>query len=1289
VAPASRNEACLVRQEATEDHIRFIVDSGATISTINRKSMLYDFKTERSQLNTAGNQKLPILGHGILNPTLPRVHYVPKCRVDLLSVPQLDMQGHATLFQKSKVYVLPKPLTLVDKPILTGNRDPFSDLYQVDVYCRSSVAAMEAESYLAKHATKQLNQAVLWHHRLGHAYLPTIFQGMKQGLFTGVRFSKQELEAAMKIPCHYCIVGKQTRSRIPKTGGRTKDVTEPYELILVDHVGPMDPIGYGETKYMLVAVDAYTKYKWTLPVTERKGMCEVFQELVKTITRGIPERQQFTRFAFLENFQKVQTDGAREFIHKDLQEYFAKSSIKHEFACADTHHQAGPVEKSIQDLTRTSRCMILRSGLPQLLFPYSFKYACNIRNRLPHSGNPDNKSPHQMMFDAVPTLKYHKVFGSQCYVWDIISDGKKHYPRSYASRFLGFDPGYNGYLVLTKTGKVLPRFNIHFEERGFGPAFDPAVLPHIRANKENPEDFGEGHNIAVRKNVYTDPQNIVFQKESSNSSVVLNPFPPRTEFIVPPAIPEAVFQKESSKSSVARLRSSVSPTGSVNAPSKPASAPREQKRSMPESKISPPPLEPPTPAPPPSTTPKRQTASSMARMLLRLKKTNPPATPACQTPSVAQGTPNVWKSPEPPSKPSTKTVPLRVSTRPNKGQHSERLITANIACRLESSKCFENYLKWGTSEIPVHSPLSSVPFIVNALHVAPASKIKVPLSVKDLPPAADIPVPNNPEEAARSQYKHYWQESMESECKSMEDNKVWRLVTLPSGKKTIKARWVYKVKPTQTGQVDRFRSRLVAKGYAQRLGIDFNETFAPVSRLETFKLLMAKANFDADLMVQFDVSTAFLIGELKEEVYLELPKGVHIGNPNKLKKPCLKLLKSIYGLKQSSRVFWLTFRDHMLSEGFKQCSADPCCFVKDGIVCSIHVDDGLAGCRTQAHVDSLRKSLEKKFPLSHFGEVKYVLAMAVDYDRKGGVLKLSQSAYINQLVKSFKLENASSADIPHIPGARLTKAQCPKSTAVHTSTKEPRYRPFESPNPLKPKKPSKSEDNSPHPDLHRFRELIGSLLYVSRCTRPDIIPALREVSQFCCNPGHAHYRAALRILRYLKGTSKFALTFRRKRSNASDPTIAYCDSDWAGNADHRRSVSGYVIYALGAAIVCSSKFQNLVATSTCEAEYTAMTACCLEIMWLRNLLADIGHPQTKPTTVFCDNTAAISVAKSLTVSARTRHFSWRQHKIRELVANKTVHPLYVHTTANTADAFTKGLNKTAFRAFMRAVLQQD
>jgi hypothetical protein len=102
-----------------------------------------------------------------------------------------------------------------------------------------------------------------------------------------------------------------------------------------------------------------------------------------------------------------------------------------------------------------------------------------------------------------------------------------------------------------------------------------------------------------------------------------------------------------------------------------------------------------------------------------------------------------------------------------------------------------------------------------------------------------------------------------------------------------------------------------------------------------------------------------------------------------------------------------------------------------------------------------------------------------------------------------------------------------------------------------------------------------------------------------------------------------------------------------------------------------------------------MTACCLEIMWLRNLLADIGHPQTKPTTVFCDNTAAISVAKSLTVSARTRHFSWRQHKIRELVANKTVHPLYVHTTANTADAFTKGLNKTAFRAFMRAVLQQD
>ncbi|BBG99824.1 transposable element gene [Prunus dulcis] len=268
-------------------------------------------------------------------------------------------------------------------------------------------------------------------------------------------------------------------------------------------------------------------------------------------------------------------------------------------------------------------------------------------------------------------------------------------------------------------------------------------------------------------------------------------------------------------------------------------------------------------------------------------------------------------------------------------------------------------------------------------------------------------------QAMTSEKRENWFAAMKSELNSMEKNGVWKLVTLPQGCKPIGCKWVYKTKLDSKGQIDRYKARLVAKGFTQKEGIDFNETFSPVSTKDSLRVIMALvAHFDLHLH-QMDVKTAFLNGDLEEDIYMVQPEGfVQEGG----KSLVCKLCKSIYGLKQASRQWYLKFNKVVKDFGFVENVLDECIYMKMSgrhfIILVLYVDDILLACTNLTMLHDCKNFLSKNFEMTDLAEASYVLGIDISRDRKNGVLGLSQKSYIEKVLKRFNMQNCTGSDIP-------------------------------------------------------------------------------------------------------------------------------------------------------------------------------------------------------------------------------------------------------------------------------------
>jgi hypothetical protein len=309
------------------------------------------------------------------------------------------------------------------------------------------------------------------------------------------------------------------------------------------------------------------------------------------------------------------------------------------------------------------------------------------------------------------------------------------------------------------------------------------------------------------------------------------------------------------------------------------------------------------------------------------------------------------------------------------------------------------------------------------------------------------------------------------------------------------------------------------------------------------------------------------------------------------------------------------------------------------IILAIHVDDCTITGTSQALLDSYKVRIDACYAMTDLGPIEWLLGIQVGKDREKRTITLSQESYIDSILARFNFTDAKPLSIPMDPNVQYSKTQCP---TVPEDIAKMRNIPY--------------------------REAIGSLMYASVATRPDISFAVSTLSQFLDNPGWVHWEAVKRIFRYLLGTKSWGLTY----GEGKDRLEGYTDADGASQ-DHRRAISGYAFLVNGGAVSWSLKKQELVTLSTAEAEYVAATHAAKEAMWLRNFIGDVFSQVKGPTTLHCDNQSAIAMSKTGSFSARTKHIDIRYHFIRFVVEKGTLKLIYCPTDDMTADTLTKAL----------------
>jgi hypothetical protein len=486
-----------------------------------------------------------------------------------------------------------------------------------------------------------------------------------------------------------------------------------------------------------------------------------------------------------------------------------------------------------------------------------------------------------------------------------------------------------------------------------------------------------------------------------------------------------------------------------------------------------------------------------------------------------------------------------------------------------------------------------------------------------------------------------WKEAMDKEIGSLEQAKTWATVRRPPGKNIVGCKWVFRLKRKADGSVDKYKARLVARGFTQIHGVDYFDTYSPVARLASFRLILAIAARNNWEAVAFDFNSAYLNGELgeDEEIFMQEPPGYESDLEGFVKR----LLKALYGLKQAGRKWYDVLVAALIKLGFKVTYADPGVFIarrgNEIIILAVHVDDCAMTGSSARLIAVYRQKLNEQYTLTDLGSINSLLGIQVTRDRAARTISLSQAVYIRSIIARFALADAKACSTPMVPGASYSKSDSPTSP-----------------------------DEAARMRKVPYREAIGSLMYAAVATRPDIAYAVSTLSQFLENPGEAHWQAVKRIFRYLAGTCELALTYGGERHDLH----GYTDADGASQ-EHRRAISGYAFIIDGGAVSWRSKKQELVTLSTAEAEYVAATHAAKESIWLRRLTGEILPPDADPMTLHCDNQAAIKLAQDDNYHARTKHIDIRYHFIRDVVERKLIALEYCPTEDMTADILTKAL----------------
>lgn len=500
-------------------------------------------------------------------------------------------------------------------------------------------------------------------------------------------------------------------------------------------------------------------------------------------------------------------------------------------------------------------------------------------------------------------------------------------------------------------------------------------------------------------------------------------------------------------------------------------------------------------------------------------------------------------------------------------------------------------------------------------------------------------VPDTYEEAMKCGDWKEWQKAIDGELDALRKNNTWEVTSLPDGKKAINSKWVFKVKRHPNGCIQKYKARLCAKDCSQKPGVDYSDIFSPTTRFDSIRVLLASAAKNEYRIMQFDIKTAFLYGELAEEIFMNLPSGVEIKN-----NMVCKLKKSLYGLKQAPRCWNHKFNMFLTNFGFKSSEADSCVykgiFNNKMVLLVIYVDDGLIFCVDMNIIKMILSEMEKFFEIVIEEKPSYFVGMEIQQKDDGSIF-IHQGNYIREIIKRFRLDDATPNSVPSDPNTVLS-----------------------------------SESDSSLVGQVPYREAVGSLLFAATVTRPDIMHSVSVASRYLNNHGQSHWNAVKRIIKYLIGTKDIGIYY--KNDVNSGELIGYSDSDFAADLNTRRSTTGYIFKFCNGPVTWNSQRQHSVSLSTTEAEYVAASHAAKESVWLKQLLSDIGEYFDTPIKLCIDNQSAIRLIRNPEFHKRTKHIDIRYHFVREKYKNGQIDLKNVPSEEQLADFLTKGLPRAKF-----------
>ncbi|KAJ9511803.1 hypothetical protein QJQ45_022680 [Haematococcus lacustris] len=1112
------------------------------------------------------------------------------------------------------------------------------------------------------------NSPQVWHQRLCHTSYDALARMQSAGMVSGVPVTAAQFRAAASDPavCVGCVKGKQHKNvAFAGPPPNAAPVTAPLGLIHMDVCGPMHARARDGSLYVATFLDEHTKLSVCVPISSKAQVPDIVRTVIEVL-----ETQSGYRC------KAIRTDNGTEYVNSRMREYCVSKGIVHQHSAPYSPQQNGAAERLNRTIFEKARSIIhsadislsfwahscklragwleklessgsWRSGLLQgptdpltlqmvgrtlQMSAHAVKFANHVRCLLPVSGQP--LTPWEAFYGVKPDLSRLRVFG--CRVWLHVPDHQrsKLQAKSVEGLFIGYEPGSKAYRVLVN-GRETCSKDIVFDEL--------SVLQPTR------------------------------QQDQPAQPVLLLPLPPSPNTPSEPLSPAAPaeggnsLQQTSSSSSEDSGSSSSSSSRPGSSAQRPQSRPLESIGAHQDSNSS--------DSPPSEQEPSRQIqpslyASSQGDSGSKTSSTsrNISSTSSCSISSTSSC--NIS------STSSCKTCSISSSKASSTSCSISSSKASSTSCSISSSKASSTSCSISSSKASSTScsTFSSQTCSTNSSTNPRSDKVgrtqgqTQGLNCRSAPTVA---------EALAGPMADLWIEAMNAELASLHANQTWCLEERPANARVLPTKWVLKVKRDAAGNIEKLKARLVAKGFYQQSGVDVGDVYAPVSKhtthdkqgpvaigptiaqsiegkevVRTMQAMSTSVQLrDVDICTdaaaedmeihQLDFETAFLNGKLEpgEVIYVQQPEGFEEGSTNTV----CRLQKALYGLRQAPRAWHARLCEELLSMGFKASEADPALFtlqLSTGMVyLLVYVDDCLL-CTQQGDTAGLayvKKQLSSAFKLKDLGEARWFLGMQLTRDRAEGTIKLDQHKFIQELVTANSKSAAHSKPLPMAPAVKLVR-----------------------------------EGDDLDTTLHHYSALVGSLLYLTCCTRPDIAFAVGALARHMSAPTKQHWAAACSVLCYLKGTADQGLLF-----GGVSGLQGFSDADYAGDKDTARSTTGYIFTLNGGAISWSSRLQPTVAMSTAEAEYMAASSAAKEALWLRKLMRDL-QLDASCVHLGCDNQAAIQLLHNPMATSRAKHIDVHHHFVRERISRGEVAFHYCHTSSMLADILTKPLATVQF-----------